>query len=40
MMFMITASVAIGCLLLVGLSYRKIFTDDGALKPELRRSQN
>jgi len=38
-MFMITASVAIGCLLLVGLSYRRVFTEDGALKPELRRSE-
>ena len=37
-MLMITASVTIGCLLMVGLSYRGIFTDDGALKPELRRS--
>ena len=37
-MLMITASVTIGCLLFVGLSYKGIFTDDDALKPELRRS--
>jgi len=37
-MFMITASVAIGCLIFVGLSYKQVFTEDGALMPELRRS--
>lgn len=37
-MLMLTAAVAIGCLLLVGLSYRRCFTDDDALKPELLRS--
>lgn len=37
-MLMIAAAVAIGCLLLVGLSYRRMFTPDGALRPQLRRS--
>lgn len=36
-MLMIAAAVAVGCLLLVGLSYRRLFTADGALRPELRR---
>ncbi|WP_418792142.1 ABC transporter permease [Phosphitispora sp. TUW77] len=33
-MLMLTAAVAIGCLLFVGLSYKKLFTPDGALKSE------
>jgi len=37
-MMMIAALVALGCLLLVGLSYRRCFTEDGALAPELRTS--
>lgn len=32
-MLMIAAAVAIGCLLLVGLSYKKLFNEDGALQP-------
>lgn len=39
-MLMITAAVAIGCLLLVGFSYKKLFTEDGALKPFLLQSRN
>lgn len=31
-MLMVTAAVAIGCLILVGLSYKKFFDQDGALK--------
>lgn len=31
-MLMITAAVAIGCLIVAGLSYKKLFDDDGALK--------
>ncbi len=38
-MLMIAAAVAIGCLLLVGLSYKKMFTPDGALKPEVCESK-
>lgn len=34
-MFMMAATVALGCLLLVGLLYRKLFDDEGALSPEL-----
>ena len=30
---MIAAAVAIGCLILVGLSYKKLFNNDGALQP-------
>lgn len=37
-MLMIAAAVAIGCLLLVSLSYRRLFNDEGALIPELQRS--
>ena len=37
-MLMLAGSVAIGSLLLVGLHYGKLFTADGALKPELTRS--
>ncbi len=32
-MLMIAAAVAIGCLVLVGLSYKKLFNNDGALQP-------
>lgn len=32
-MLMIAAAVAIGCLIMVGLSYKKLFNDDGALQP-------
>lgn len=39
-MLMIAAAVAIGCLLLVGLSYRKLFNDEGALVPELQQSHH
>jgi len=38
-MLMISAAVAIGCLLLVGLSYKKLFTPEGALKTEIFRSR-
>lgn len=38
-MLMIAAAVAIGCLLLVGLSYRRLFTEDGALLPLHGRSR-
>ncbi|BAS28508.1 ABC transporter permease [Limnochorda pilosa] len=38
-MFMIAAAVAIGCLLMVGLSYRRLFNDEDALIPELQRSR-
>lgn len=31
-MLMITAAVVIGCLIVDGLSYKKLFDDDGALK--------
>ncbi len=34
-MLMITAASAIGSMLLVGLTFRRLFTDDDALKPEL-----
>ncbi|PIE17608.1 MAG: iron export ABC transporter permease subunit FetB [Proteobacteria bacterium] len=34
-MMMVAASVTLGCLLLVGLSYKRCFTKDGALLPEL-----
>lgn len=37
-MLMIAASTAMGCLILVGLSHRRCFTDDDALLPVLRRS--
>ncbi len=33
-MLMITAATALGCLLMVALSYRRLFTADGALAPE------
>ncbi len=38
-MLMLAGAVAIGSLLLVGLHYGKLFTDDGALKPELVESE-
>lgn len=38
-MLMISAAVAIGCLMLVGLSYKKLFDEDGALKPEILQSR-
>ncbi len=37
-MLMISASVAMGCLLFVGLSYKRVFTSDDALDPTLKRS--
>jgi len=39
-MLMLAAAVAVGSLLLVALHYRKLFTAEGALKPELARSEN
>lgn len=38
-MLMIAAAVAIGCLLLVGLSYKKLFNDDGALNAFVLQSK-
>ena len=38
-MLMISAAVAIGCLLLVGFSYKKLFTADAALKSEILQSR-
>lgn len=38
-MLMIAAAVAIGCLILVGLSYKKLFDKDGALQPFVLRSR-
>jgi putative ABC transport system permease protein len=38
-MLMLAAAASIGSLLLVGLHYPKLFTADGALKPELSSSQ-
>ncbi|MHB1653131.1 MAG: ABC transporter permease [Desulfitobacteriaceae bacterium] len=38
-MLMITAAVAIGCLILVGSSYKKLFNDDGALQPFILQSR-
>ena len=35
-MLMIAASVTLGCLALVVLSYRRCFTQEDALRPELR----
>jgi putative ABC transport system permease protein len=37
-MIMIAAAVAIGCLMIVGLSYKKIFTKDLAIIEELRKN--
>jgi len=38
-MLMISAAVAIGCIILVGLSYKKLFTQDGALRQFIRQSK-
>ena len=38
-MLMISAAVAIGCLLLVGLSYRRLFSQDGALKHDMLKTR-
>ncbi|ABO50332.1 conserved hypothetical protein 245 [Desulforamulus reducens MI-1] len=38
-MLMIATAVAIGCLIMVGLSYKKLFTSDGALQPHLLYSR-
>lgn len=38
-MLMIAAAVALGCLLLVGMSYRRLFNRDGALAREVQRSR-
>ncbi len=38
-MLMIAAAVAIGCLLMVGFSYKRLFTSDWALKPEVFQSR-
>lgn len=38
-MLMIAAAVAIGCLLLVGMSYKRLFDNDGALKAEILKSR-
>ena len=38
-MLMISAAVAIGCLLLVGFSYKRLFTSDGALREEIFKSR-
>lgn len=38
-MLMITAAVAIGCLLLVVFSYKKLFNNDGALQPFVMQSR-
>lgn len=37
-MLMIAAAVAIGCLMLVGLSYKRLFDEDGALQPYILQS--
>lgn len=37
-MYMISAAVAVGCLLLTLSGYRRLFTEDGALRPDLRES--
>lgn len=37
-MIMIAAAVALGCLLIVGLSYKKLFTEDMALIESLRKN--
>jgi len=37
-MIMIAASVAIGCLLMVFLSYRKMFSPDSALVESMRKN--
>lgn len=38
-MLMIAAAVAIGCLILVGISYKKMFNQDGALQPFILHSK-
>lgn len=38
-MLMISAAVAIGCLIIVGLSYKKLFNNDGALEPFMLQSR-
>lgn len=38
-MLMITSAVAIGCLMLVGFSYKRLFTSDGALQSEIMQSR-
>jgi len=38
-MLMIAAAAAMGCLILVGLSYKKLFTGDGALQPFVLQSR-
>jgi len=38
-MLMITCAVAIGCLMLVGFSYKRLFTPEGALRCEILRSR-
>lgn len=38
-MLMIATAVAIGCLILVGLSYKKLFNEDGALQPFVLQSK-
>lgn len=38
-MLMITSAVAIGCLILVGLSYKKLFTRDGSLQAYILQSK-
>ncbi len=37
-MVMMTASVAIGCIMIVGLSYKKMFTEDQALVESMRKN--
>ncbi|MFZ5596428.1 MAG: ABC transporter permease [Bacillota bacterium] len=38
-MLMITAAAAVGCLILVGLSYKRLFNRDGALQPYVLQSR-
>lgn len=38
-MLMVAAAVAIGCLLIVGFTYKKLFTNNGALKREILQSR-
>jgi putative ABC transport system permease protein len=39
-MLMIAGAVTIGSLLMVGLSFRRLFTAEDALRPELRGSRS
>ena len=39
-MLMIAAAAAMGCLILVGLSYKKLFSPDGALQPFVLQSRD